>query len=69
MCTAALFKKGVGGIGHMMSDAADEAVMMKKNAAVKAGEAVGTKLLMPMGLLLAVVLIILIVPAFMTMNM
>lgn len=62
-------KKGVGGIGHMMSDAADEAVMMKKNAAVKAGEAVGTKLLMPMGLLLAVVLIILIVPAFMTMNM
>lgn len=62
-------KKGVGGIGRMMSDAADEAVMMKKNAAVKAGEAVGTKLLMPMGLLLAVVLIILIVPAFMTMNM
>lgn len=61
-------KKGVGGIGRMMSDAADEAVMMKREAAVKAGEEVGTKLLMPMGLLLVVVLIILVVPAFMTMN-
>lgn len=61
-------KKGVGGIQKMMSDAADEAVMMKRETAIKAGEAVGTKLLMPMGLLLAVVLIILVVPAFITMN-
>ena len=61
-------KKGVGGINKMMSDAADEAVMMKREAAVKAGEEVGTKLLVPMGVLLMVVLIILVVPAFMTMG-
>lgn len=62
-------KKGVGGMRVMMADTADEAVMMKREQARKAGELVETKLLMPMGLMLLIVLIILVVPAFMTMNL
>lgn len=61
-------KKGVGGIQQMMSETADEALMMKREQAKNEGEKVGTKLLMPMGIMLAVVLVILIVPAFLTIN-
>ena len=61
-------KKGVGGIQQMMSETADEAMMMKREQAKNEGEKVGTKLLMPMGIMLAVVLVILVVPAFLTIN-
>ena len=52
----------------MMSETADEAMMMKREQAKNEGEKVGTKLLMPMGIMLAVVLVILVVPAFLTIN-
>lgn len=61
-------KKGSGGMSRMMADTADEAVMMKREQARKAGEVIETKLLVPMGMMLLIVLVILVVPAFMTMN-
>ena len=40
-----------------------EAFELQKNTAKKSGEEAGTKMLLPMGLLLGIVLVILIVPA------
>ncbi len=62
-------KTGAKGMGRMLNDVADEASLMRKENAKRLGEAAGTKLLFPMVILLAVVMVILIVPAFMTMNL
>ena len=61
-------KTGAKGMGRMLTDAADEATLMRKENAKRLGEEAGTKLLIPMVILLAVVMLILVVPAFMTMN-
>jgi hypothetical protein len=42
--------------------------MVKKNVAQVKGERAGTKLLIPMIMILAVVLVIIVVPAFLTMK-
>lgn len=61
-------RTGAKGLGNMLSDAADEAIFMRRESAKRLGEEAGTKLLFPMVVLLSVVMLILIIPAFMTMN-
>ena len=52
----------------MLKTEAIQAQEERKAHAKRAGEEAGTKLLLPMFLMLAVVLIIVIVPAFLTMQ-
>lgn len=57
-------RKGTKGLTVLLGREASEAFENRKNRARQEGEKVGTKLLMPMLLMLAVVLVIIIVPAF-----
>lgn len=61
-------KTGAKGMGRMLADAGDEAVLLRRETAKRMGEEVGTKLLFPMIVLLAVVMAVVMVPAFMSMN-
>lgn len=61
-------KKGARGMNELMASTADEARMKKRENSRQRGEMISTKLLMPMGLLLIVVLVILAVPAFMSIQ-
>ena len=61
-------KRGSGGLADLLRLEAVNAFEDRKRAAKKAGEEVGTKLLVPMFLMLAVVLVIVIVPAFLSMQ-
>lgn len=62
-------KKGTRGISQLLSLESVHAFEDRKMRAKRKGEEAGTKLLMPMVLMLAVVLIIVIVPAFWSMGM
>ena len=62
-------KTGARGMGRMLSDAKDEAVIMRQESAKRLGEEAGTKLLFPMIILLGVVMFIVMIPAFMSMNL
>lgn len=59
-------KKGGEGFNDILRNEATEAFIERKNMARKAAEEAGTKLLLPMGLMLCVVLVVIIVPAFMS---
>lgn len=59
-------KKGNPGFFGILKNETTEAFMERKSAARCAGEVAGTKLLVPMGLQLMVVLVIIVVPAFMS---
>lgn len=59
-------KKGGEGFTNALRNEATEAFVERKSRARKAGEEAGTKLLLPMGLMLCVVLVVIIVPAFMS---
>ncbi len=61
-------KTGARGMGRMMADAGDEAALLRRESAKRMGEEAGTKLLFPMVVLLGVVMVIVMVPAFMSMN-
>ncbi|MDE7062248.1 MAG: type II secretion system F family protein [Lachnospiraceae bacterium] len=61
-------RKGTAGIGAVLSKEAADAFLQRKNMAQKMGEEAGTKLLFPMMLMLLVVMVILIVPACMTIQ-
>ena len=61
-------KTGARGMGRMLSDAGDEAVILRRENAKRIGEEAGTKLLFPMMILLGVVMCIVIIPAFMSMD-
>lgn len=61
-------KTGAKGMGRMLMDAGDEAALLRREYAKRLGEEAGTKLLFPMVILLGVVMVVLMVPAFMTMN-
>lgn len=61
-------RTGAKGLGRMLNDAADEAVLLRQEAARRLGEEAGTRLLFPMVILLAVVMFVLMIPAFMSMN-
>ena len=59
-------KKGGEGFIEILKNEATEAFIERKALARKAGEEAGTKLLLPMGLMLCVVMVVIIVPAFMS---
>lgn len=61
-------KKGTKGLVDILEQEAKEAFDMRKRNAKSLGEAAGTKLLLPMFLMLSVVLCIVIVPAFLSMQ-
>ena len=62
-------RKGTKGLGDMLRAEARQAFEDRKARAKRLGEEAGTKLLMPMFLMLAIVLIIVIVPAFLSVQM
>ena len=57
-------KKGSSRLKELLSEEAGKAFMAKKQRAVKEGEEAGTKMLIPMMLLLIDVMIIIVIPAF-----
>ena len=59
-------KKGGEGFAESLRCEATEAFIERKAMARRAGEEAGTKLLLPMGMMLCVVLAVIIVPAFMS---
>ena len=62
-------RKGAKGMQHLLEEEEREAFEERKANAKKAGEEAGTKLLLPMGLMLVIVLVILVVPVGLSMNM
>lgn len=61
-------RKGTKGLTELLKKEAAEAFEDRKNQARKLGEEAGTKLLGPMFMMLAVVLLIIVVPAFLTVQ-
>ncbi len=61
-------RKGTKGLAFILKQEADNAFEERKSLAKKLGEEAGTKVLLPMFLMLAVVLVIIVVPAFMSMQ-
>ncbi len=59
-------RKGAKGMTALMTAEADEAFELRKNLAKKLGEEAGTKLLAPMLMMLGVIVVILMVPAFLS---
>lgn len=59
-------RKGGEGFTEMLRREASEAFMERKSLARKSGEEAGTKLLLPMIMMLGIVLIIIVIPAFMS---
>lgn len=62
-------KKGSKGLLPMLKQEADNAFEERKNRAKQLGEEAGTKLLLPMFLMLVVVLAIVVVPAFLSIQL
>lgn len=61
-------KKGTKGLTVLLRQEADNAFEERKSMAKRFGEEAGTKILIPMFLMLAVVLIIIVVPAFLSIQ-
>lgn len=61
-------KKGAKGLSKMLEEEAVNAFEQRKNLAKKLGEEAGTKLLIPMIIMLAIVMLIVLVPAFTSFN-
>ena len=57
-------KKGSGGLSQLLEREAQESFEDRKNLAKKMGEEAGTKLMIPMFLMLIIVFAIVIIPAF-----
>lgn len=62
-------KKGTSGLTELLKTEAVQAFEERKNLARKTGEEASTKLLLPMFLMLAIVLVIVIVPAFLSVQL
>lgn len=62
-------RKGTRGITELLKTEAEEAFEERKSAAKRKGEEAGTKLLVPMFAMLAMVLVIVIVPAFLSLQL
>ena len=62
-------RKGSGGLTELLGREAEEAFEERKNLAKKLGEEAGTKLMIPMFLMLIIVFAIVIVPAFMSIRL
>lgn len=61
-------KKGTRGLTELLAREAEDAVEERKNLAKKLGEEAGTKLMIPMFMMLSIVFAIVIVPAFFSMQ-
>lgn len=62
-------RKGSSGLIQALEKEVAEAFALRKNSAKKAGEEAGTKILLPMMLMLCIVMVIILVPAFLTFRM
>lgn len=62
-------RKGSAGLTQILEKEVAEAFALRKNHAKKAGEEAGTKILLPMMLMLCIVMVIILVPAFLTFRM
>ncbi len=58
-------RQGIAGVSAALDREMTDALEERKNMALRKGEEAGTKLLMPMFLMLGIVLVVLLVPAFM----
>ena len=61
-------RKGTKGLTNLLQREAQEAFEERKNMAKKLGEEAGTKLMIPLFLMLAVVFVVVTVPAFLTIQ-
>ncbi|MBQ8637664.1 MAG: hypothetical protein IJ468_00680 [Lachnospiraceae bacterium] len=66
-CLGQNVRQGVAGMSRMLDAEMVQALELRKNQALKAGEALNTKLLMPMMAMLGVVIAVLITPAMLSM--
>lgn len=62
-------RKGSAGLMQILEKEVTEAFALRKNHAKKAGEEAGTKILLPMVMMLCIVMVIILVPAFLTFQM
>lgn len=62
-------RKGSDGLTQILEKEVTEAFALRKNQARKEGEEAGTKILVPMMLMLCIVMVIILVPAFLTFRM
>lgn len=62
-------KKGTKGLKDVLRQEVNEANEMRRILAIKKGDAAGTKLLLPMGIMLIISIIMIIMPAFMSMSL
>lgn len=62
-------RKGSSGLRQSLEKEVTDAFALRKNLAKKAGEEAGTKILLPMILMLCIVMVIILVPAFLTFQM
>ena len=62
-------RKGAKGMQKLLEEEEWEAYEQRKSWAKRAGEEAGTKLLLPMGIMLVIVLAILMIPAGMSLNL
>lgn len=61
-------RKGSNGLMQSLEKEAADAFALRKNLAKKAGEEAGTKILLPMMIMLCIVMVIILVPAFLTLQ-
>ncbi len=61
-------RKGSCGLRQILEKEVSEAFALRKNHAKKAGEEAGTKILIPMMLMLCIVMVIILVPAFLSIQ-
>ena len=62
-------RKGSGGLTELLTREAEDAFEDRKNLAKKLGEEAGTKLMIPLFLMLIVVFAIVIIPAFLSIKL
>jgi len=62
-------KKGAKGMTQILRNLAEDAREERKNTAKRLGDEVGTKLMLPMFMMLGIVLIVVILPAFMSIQL
>lgn len=62
-------RKGSAGLRQSLEKEVADAFALRKNLAKKTGEEAGTKILLPMMLMLCIVMVIILVPAFLTFQM
>ena len=62
-------KKGTKGLKDVLKQEVNEANEIRRALALKKGDAAGTKMLLPMGIMLVISIVMIIIPAFMSMNL